>query len=675
MSLFALYRVLECPGKVKLSTITDPGVSLPDEYLLQWKQSFIETIRLLDQKYGLPNDIRPESLSVDLSRDLDLVTGKIPRLVIEVFPIFKSGPSGFTRGIKAMTNHDWDVLVTSAKAIKFSPLSMEFIRWCMLTGNKLFLQIIEMFSQYQYPDYSPSFNEEGEPKNNILGRLAALNEPAGKVRVIAMLDPFTQWLMYPLHSALFKLFKKIPMDGTMDQIAPLNRLMSMLQKSDQKNVYSFDLSAATDRLPVKIQALILDYMLGSELGQTWKRIMTDRYFSFPLKKEEIIRGVDRDTEIKYSVGQPMGAYSSWAMLNLTHHLIVQWAYQRSLDYKLGTLFDGYAVLGDDIVIASDSVASHYLDIMKELGVEINLSKSLLSRNGSCEFAKRYYVNYQDASPLSFKELNAASVCNNIAVELCRKLMNRRSVGPKTLYDIFKRSFRAKSHLTSRISSQGTFNAGLLLSWEFGINGMSYAGMLKEALGRDSQIPFDHKAFKNAFVGVCFDAVKAFKSRANIFSFERNAINQLKRRIDLPSPYTKVGRFTWRFAWAQMLFFNYYVLVNEVGHGVDQITKLLHEYVRKTTYSYKGLGHKLPMTTAEMIRSQIMAAKEKNFFTEADFLYLLQLLEKIEEGRDGLPSDLRVRAKVRPPLRVGKWVKLILHLRRLKAPKDPGYKSN
>jgi hypothetical protein len=31
---------------------------------------------------------------------------------------------------------------------------------------------------------------------------------------------------------------------------------------------------------------------------------------------------------RYSVGQPMGAYSSWAMLAITHHYIVQQAYHQ-----------------------------------------------------------------------------------------------------------------------------------------------------------------------------------------------------------------------------------------------------------------------------------------------------------------------------------------------------------
>jgi hypothetical protein len=53
------------------------------------------------------------------------------------------------------------------------------------------------------------------------------------------------------------------------------------------------------------------------------------------------------------------------------------------------LFRDYAVLGDDIVIADKAVAMSYLQIMRDLGVEINLSKSLISeQKGVLEFAKR-----------------------------------------------------------------------------------------------------------------------------------------------------------------------------------------------------------------------------------------------------------------------------------------------
>jgi hypothetical protein len=83
----------------------------------------------------------------------------------------------------------------------------------------------------------------------------------------------------------------------------------------------------------------------------------------------------------------MGAYSSWAMLALTHHVIVQISAQRA---GLSS-FTNYAVLGDDIVIKHDGVASEYLKLMDLLGVSINMSKSIVSTD-TVEFAKRWMTS-------------------------------------------------------------------------------------------------------------------------------------------------------------------------------------------------------------------------------------------------------------------------------------------
>lgn len=92
----------------------------------------------------------------------------------------------------------------------------------------------------------------------------------------------------------------------------------------------------------------------------------------------------------------MGAYSSWAMLALTHHCVVQIAASR-VGYE--SVFTDYAVLGDDIVIGDSAVGKVYLSIMRDtLGVEINLSKSLVCKD-TCEFAKRLYHFQMDISPL------------------------------------------------------------------------------------------------------------------------------------------------------------------------------------------------------------------------------------------------------------------------------------
>lgn len=76
-------------------------------------------------------------------------------------------------------------------------------------------------------------------------------------------------------------------------------------------LWSFDLSAATDRLPLQIQKIVLQPIVGLHMAEAWGQLLTNReYWLYP-------------KSYRYAVGQPMGAYSSWAMLALTHHALVQ----------------------------------------------------------------------------------------------------------------------------------------------------------------------------------------------------------------------------------------------------------------------------------------------------------------------------------------------------------------
>jgi hypothetical protein len=93
------------------------------------------------------------------------------------------------------------------------------------------------------------------------------------------------------------------------------------------------------------------------------------------------------------------------MLALTHHFIVQYAASSlSSGPNKGVWFEDYAILGDDIVIADDSVAKVYLSLMESLGVEINLSKSLVSDKGVMEFAKRLISPLAEYSPIGPKNI-------------------------------------------------------------------------------------------------------------------------------------------------------------------------------------------------------------------------------------------------------------------------------
>jgi len=103
----------------------------------------------------------------------------------------------------------------------------------------------------------------GLKRDGVVGKLSLKQEAAGKIRVFAMVDPFTQWLFAPIHKFLFSILRQLPMDGTFNQLRPIEKLL------EKKGIplYSLDLSAATDRLPVDLQVLLLN-----ELDPAFERL-------------------------------------------------------------------------------------------------------------------------------------------------------------------------------------------------------------------------------------------------------------------------------------------------------------------------------------------------------------------------------------------------------------------
>jgi hypothetical protein len=224
-----------------------------------------------------------------------------------------------------------------------------------------------------------------------IGKLGRVLEARGKVRIVAMVDYWTQLVLKPLHHAIFASLKHIKEDGTFNQDRPLNDLMDRVAISGVK-MASFDLSAATDRLPASLQVQILN-KFGIN-GDLWITLL-DRPYVREIKEDGVVTRTD---SYRYAVGQPMGAYSSWAMLALTHHIIVQVAAHRSGVIPRDMWFRDYALLGDDIVIANELVAKSYKSIMTDLGVEINMTKSHVG--DCCEFAKRWiHSSLGEISPI------------------------------------------------------------------------------------------------------------------------------------------------------------------------------------------------------------------------------------------------------------------------------------
>ncbi|UBZ25880.1 RNA-dependent RNA polymerase [Fusarium mangiferae mitovirus 1] len=305
----------------------------------------------------------------------DLLIGDInrkPNFDCKIIGGESAGPNGF----KAAWTSGIDALAFIHQPLLLLSLSL----WYWKYGKKLFFWfwflIVLGFIPYTI---LLSFSPILRSNPLLVGRLSVVYNVAGKARVIAITNWWIQAAFKPLHDSLFSILKNIEQDGTFNQDRPLDILLS---KDLDSKIHSFDLSAATDRLPMEIQRDILNIIYSDNVGVLWYNIL--KYVNWKYE----------DSYYSYAVGQPMGAYSSWAMLAVTHHVITRLA---SLNVNLSN-FSDYAVLGDDFVIRNDAVADQYLDIMKYLGVDINLDKSVIS-NRFAEFAKRLKGPNIDITPL------------------------------------------------------------------------------------------------------------------------------------------------------------------------------------------------------------------------------------------------------------------------------------
>jgi hypothetical protein len=381
-TLFSIYRVIEFPGKISFSSITDAGKDLSG-FLPDWSRFAYRFWTKLSVMGAVDED--------DLKSPLTLLAS----LRVSPFLIPRTTP---TNDLYLSTSPFG--IIRTAIAWSQSELLPFFKDWLQLTRNTRFLNWFEEFSKI-----APSLlTEEARVTPTSIGKLGLKDEPAGKIRVFAMVDCFTQWAMKPLHDYLFAILRVIPQDGTFDQLAPI----SLLQAKGHRRFWSLDLSSATDRLPILIQGALLSRLITAHGANLWMSLMVGRAYSLPRRA----MGPDYDGErfIRYAVGQPMGALTSWAMLALTHHAIVQMAAELSGRVSGDSWFEDYALLGDDIVIADRLVADTYLKIMAGLGVGIQLSKSVhdSSGRGVLEFAKRIFYGGNSVGPLALLEVLSAA---------------------------------------------------------------------------------------------------------------------------------------------------------------------------------------------------------------------------------------------------------------------------
>lgn len=475
LTFFQLYRVIEIPGKLKLSSITATS-AMDLGFLRGWILFLNEWLPIFFREVGYNHLaalwVRRRNSCASVSTASYPPCGKILHEVItfveklaaswitfewegiphnlkpRLLALYKSGPnSGGIHGsswidgspmfkkdkegkpIPYGTGTNTSAIFTdAAQWLSFSPSEVSDLgrpthlytdlypylkEWLDIVGDRAITRILfvakkvipfarrkakeESFNPFSTPGF-------GRPKG--LGKLGYKVEPAGKIRVFAMVDSLTQCVMKPLHDLLFSLLRKLETDGTFDQMKPANRLVSLGYKS----FWSLDLSSATDRFPLALQQTVISVLIGPRLGAIWARLLVERFYLTVLPPKGV-SGPGADTPLLYGAGQPMGALTSWAAFSLTHHFLVQYAAYRAT--KEIRFFRGYALLGDDIVIADHDVALSYQALLLEIGVEYGLAKSLISSTGGFEFAKRTFSRGKDVSALSLAAIGIAKADHTV----------------------------------------------------------------------------------------------------------------------------------------------------------------------------------------------------------------------------------------------------------------------
>lgn len=216
-------------------------------------------------------------------------------------------------------------------------------------------------------------------------KIVAIPSQEGKTREVAILDYWSQTALKGLHQYLFRRLKTIPQDCTFDQGSFLDKL----KPDPNHNLYSVDLTAATDRFPI----LGIEHVLKARFSDVYVKSWRDIMVGYPFWTKEL-------GEIRYSVGNPMGAYSSWNSFALSHHYVVYYCCRElGINWKDAR----YVLLGDDIVINDDQLAKKYMETLGELGVEFSKAKTHISKN-AYEFAKRIVHHGTEVSPFPISAL-------------------------------------------------------------------------------------------------------------------------------------------------------------------------------------------------------------------------------------------------------------------------------
>jgi len=244
LTLFGIYRVISTDLQPKLNSITDT---------FNGNRAFLSA--------SLPWFTRHSEAKLGGPIDPDSITVKKFRLIEKASPSNSSSWRGMITDLVFLSRN---TVVNSA-----------ILKYLELTYSGY---ILEYFERMQQESLSQEMPHTLPTKSSMdvftlntkyplwypIGQLSFKKEAAGKLRIFALVDGWTQTILGPLHEQMFKILKRLPNDGTFDQDASFKRCQEKVSRLGV--AYGYDLSAATDRLPMDLQVAIMTSLVGSEIA-------------------------------------------------------------------------------------------------------------------------------------------------------------------------------------------------------------------------------------------------------------------------------------------------------------------------------------------------------------------------------------------------------------------------
>lgn len=239
-------------------------------------------------------------------------------------------------------------------------------------------------------------NRDTGAENLVSGMLGWLQEPGYKLRFIANPMRALQCLLTPLKNAAFNSLRSVSTDYTFRQDDCVSFAQSKLRQG--ATAYCFDLSNATDHFPLDLS---LYQLRRCDVAEVWvsayETICRGAWLSEDLRLPKLRKGrygtIRKSSEpgVDYSVtqkaywwdvGSPLGLGPVFATFAMTHGALI-----RGIAREAGIDEECFMLLGDDVAIFNETVATRYLNVLADLQVPVSADKTLIS-GSACEFAGR-----------------------------------------------------------------------------------------------------------------------------------------------------------------------------------------------------------------------------------------------------------------------------------------------